>query len=192
MKNLENLQNMAENGDISKKLLSDEDFKSKFKEALKKERGIEVKDEDIPQIIKNFEETLKDKNFSKSEGALGDDELDNISGGMTLEKAERLAWEAEQRKKSDEKKAKWIKGISKVAGSATGIAFGALVGNVALSAGEEWAENHQNKNIRQMGENFKESHGLLVGSLAVGGGLRGYMGGRLVGNLICEHLGLQN
>ena len=75
MASLKDLQEMAKEGKVSEELLKDEEFKSKLKEALKKETGKEITDEQISEIIKNFEIALQDKELLKEA------DLENVSGG---------------------------------------------------------------------------------------------------------------
>lgn len=85
IENLKKLQEMARSGELSKKLLEDEKFKSGLKEILKKEGGAEVTDEEIPEVIKHLESVLQD------EITLNEAELETVSGGgrnyTTREKA---------------------------------------------------------------------------------------------------------
>ena len=75
MTRLKNSQEMAKNGKVSEELLKDEEFKSKLKEALKKETGKEITNDQISEIIKNFEIALQDKELLKEA------DLENVSGG---------------------------------------------------------------------------------------------------------------
>ena len=59
MEDLKKLQEMAKNGEISKKLLGDEDFKSKLKKILKEEKDY---NEINPTNHKNYD----DDKFSKT------------------------------------------------------------------------------------------------------------------------------
>ena len=75
MTSLKGSQEMAKEGKVSEELLKDEEFKSKLKEALKKDFGKEITNEQISEIIKNFEIALQDKELLKEA------ELENVSGG---------------------------------------------------------------------------------------------------------------
>ena len=75
MKSIEDLQKMAKNGEISKKLLENEEFKKEFKKALSEDSGVAATDEQICEVIKNFESALQD------EKNLNEAELQEISGG---------------------------------------------------------------------------------------------------------------
>ena len=81
MKDIEKLQEMAKNGEISKALLEDEEFKSDLKKIVKEETDVEISDEEIPEIIQNLEE------FLKSEKVLKEAELEAVSGGAASDDA---------------------------------------------------------------------------------------------------------
>ena len=82
MANLKDLQEMAKEGKVSEELLKDEEFKSKLKEALKKDFEKEITDEQISEIIKNFEIALQDKELLKEA------DLENVSGGVNADKVD--------------------------------------------------------------------------------------------------------
>ena len=103
MANLNDLQKMAKNGEVSKKLLEDETFKNELKKILKEENETEITDEQISEIIKNFEIALQ------NEGILKEAELENISGG-------RIG------------KAKAVKAVSSILGASIGFAGGKKFG----------------------------------------------------------------
>ncbi len=109
MADLEKLQKMAKNGEFSKKLLEDENFKAELKKILKEECKIEITDEDIPEIVKNLEENLKENpDDAKVKQILSEEEVENVSGGIS--------------------KAKIIKSISTIACAALGAGLGHKTG----------------------------------------------------------------
>ena len=75
MTDLKKLQEMAKNGEVSKKLLVNQEFRNELKEALKEEKGIEATEEQISEIIRGFEKALQ------SDTILKNAELETISGG---------------------------------------------------------------------------------------------------------------
>lgn len=84
MADLKDLKEMAKKGEISKKLLEDEGFKNELKKILEEEGGVEVTDDQIPEIVKEMEESLEnEKGVSKADVAqpLDEETLDTVSGG---------------------------------------------------------------------------------------------------------------
>lgn len=75
MANLKKLQEMAKNGKISKNLLDNKEFKANLKKILEEEGGVQVPDEDIPEIIKHLETALQD------ESILNEAAMETVSGG---------------------------------------------------------------------------------------------------------------
>lgn len=97
MADLKNLQAMAREGKISEELLKDDKFKTELKRILKEECKVEITDEDIPKVVKNLEETLKEiPDDAKVKQVLSKEEVENVSGGVS--------------------KAKIIKGVSAIVG----------------------------------------------------------------------------
>ena len=76
----EDLKNMSKNGEIGKKLLQNEEFKSKIKRVLCKEK---IADNQVSEMIENFEKALK------YGVPLSDEELENVSGGAPT-KSEKI------------------------------------------------------------------------------------------------------
>ena len=105
MTDLKKLQEMAKNGEVSKKLLVNQEFRNELKEALKEEKGIEATEEQISEIIKDFEKALQ------SDTILKNAELETISGGG--DRAKKVAAT-----------------MTNVAFTGTGAAVGALFGAV--------------------------------------------------------------
>lgn len=64
--------------------MRDENFKSEFKRSVKEEGGVEINDDQIKEIVKNFENTLQDKE------ALEEANLENVSGGAETPKLLRI------------------------------------------------------------------------------------------------------
>ena len=85
MKDIEKLQEMSKNGEISKKLLENEKFKNELKNFLNNKCNVEITDDDVSDMIKNLEIALQDETY------LGEDELGAISGGLTARKKACLA-----------------------------------------------------------------------------------------------------
>ena len=105
MTDLKKLQEMAKNGEVSKKLLVNQEFRNELKEALKEEKGIEATEEQISEIIRGFEKALQ------SDTILKNAELETISGGG--DRAKKVAAT-----------------MTNVAFTGTGAAVGALFGAV--------------------------------------------------------------
>ena len=76
----EDLKNMSKNGEIGKKLLQNEEFKSKIKRVLCKEK---IADNQVSEMIENFEKALK------YGVPLSDEELENVAGGVPT-KSEKI------------------------------------------------------------------------------------------------------
>lgn len=127
MADLDELKEMAKEGAVSKKLLGDESFKEEFKKTLKEENGIELTDEQFSEVIKTFENNLKDEKL------LEDIELANVSGGSSV--AEKIAL--------------GVFFAAPVVGAiAGGIAGGKLAYNAIPDAGEHMSHEAQHSHIR--------------------------------------------
>ncbi len=97
MADLKDLQEMVKSGEFSKKLLEDEKFKTEVKKILKEENGIEITDEDIPEVVEELGKSLTEKSSgSQIKQNLSEKTLEDVSGGVS--------------------KAKVIKGVATIAG----------------------------------------------------------------------------
>ncbi len=111
MADLKDLQEMIKSGEFSKELLEDEKFKTEIKKILKEKNGIEITDQDIPEVVKNLEKSLiSEPDYAQVEQMLSKENLENISGGVS--------------------KAKIIKGVSALAGAALGTRLGYKEGEI--------------------------------------------------------------
>ena len=119
MTDLKKLQEMAKNGEVSKKLLDNQDFKSELKETLKEEKGIIATDEQISEIIKDFEKALQ------SDAILKSAELETISGGGDGTKKVAAAVTNAT-----------FTTAGSVAGTVLGAACGAVLGGATVGIGE--------------------------------------------------------
>lgn len=122
MENLKELQEMAKSGEFSEKLLKNEEFKRDLKKILKEENGIEITDEQIPEIIKKIEDALQDKKV------LEEAKLDDISGGSPYNPRYNSNYNSQNsRPLTKSEKVKFV-------GAAVGAVFGAI-GSAGLVAG---------------------------------------------------------
>ena len=141
----------------SEELLKDEEFKSKLKEALKKETGKEITDEQISEIIKNFEIALQDKQLPKEA------DLENVSGGNV--------------------KANAVKYSSAILGaalfSATGHYLGSKVGYKISPSYHYLGDDLEWHNI-DVGVRYGRYVGTSIGAIS------GFEGGWKFGEYLCE------
>lgn len=179
MEGLEKLKEMAKNGEISSKLLGDEEFKNGFKSILKKEGNVEFTDERISKIIKNLETSLQDEKLIKK----AEEKLENVSGGSLASKA--------------------VKGTSMLVGALIGFKAGQKAGSGIskpivkqdLSKKLEGKSTHEklriinnaHRDIDIMGTPIAIS-GYTAG-LGTAGGL--YLGNR-IGKYICDKLNIKD
>lgn len=116
MADLKKLQEMAKNGEFSRKLLKDENFINETKKILKEEDGIEATDEQVCEIIENFEKILQNENILK------DAELEAVSGGISASKIGKKVTGAA------------VVGGSAIVSGAVGAVTGAITGAAILGA----------------------------------------------------------
>lgn len=180
MEGLEKLRGMAKNEEFSKKLLDDEDFKNKFKEILKEENKVEITEEQIRKIIKNFEIILQNEKLLKEA------ELENIFGGKVT-------------------KSKVMKGVATILGISMGFLVGGKIskefgGKIAEKITDKYMPNassgHQSisETISQLVKNVGAGIGITVG-VTLGGATIGATGGGYsaykLSELICNKFGIK-
>ena len=163
MASLKDLQKMAKAGKVSEELLKNEGFKSKLKEALQKETGKEITDEQISEIIKNFEIALQDKELLKEA------ELENVSGGGA--KANAIKWSSA------------ILGAALF--SATGHYLGNMVGYKISPSYHYLGDDLEWHNI-DVGVRYGRYFGTGIGAIS------GFEGGWKFGEYLCEKWKMEN
>lgn len=160
MISLEDLQKMAKEGRISEKILADEDLKSEFKRILKEEDGIEVTDEQIPEIIKNFEIALQDKKI------VDEAKLDDVSGGGAIG---RIAVRAV------------CVGVGTVVGKEIGTGFSAVTNRYSVNPytrerTKQMFEDFHSKDQERVNQAHKDYDSMTWGGSTIGG-----LGGMVAG-----------
>lgn len=192
MTELKKLQEMAKNGEVSKKLLGNQDFKSELKEALKEEKGIAATEKQISEIIKDFEKALQ------SDTILKNAELETISGGGNG--ATKVAAAATNAT---------FTGAGAVAGTVLGTACGIVLGGAPVGIGEfinitskdDWADKDKIELVKELyntpkaiGTTFPHAYKVAKIGAGIGGGIGFFKGakkGNALGHKVCVAMGLE-
>ena len=170
MADLKKLQELAKNGEVSKKLLEDEEFKSELKKAFETENGAEITDEQITEVIKKFETALQDEKLLKEA------ELENVSGGSV--------------------KSKVIKGTSAFIGAVISgcLADKSGVPDALTDRGIDWSVESGDTDYRLASATYKTISGLeysAASAINLAAYSGGAYGGYKLGELICKKFNIK-
>ena len=191
MTDLKKLQEMAKNGEVSKKLLVNQEFRNELKEALKGEKGIEATEEQISEIIKDFEKALQNDTILKNA------ELETISGGDAKKVAATMTNAA-------------FTGSGAAVGALFGAACGSVLSGMSVTAyqlhnikkaDDDWSDEDIKELSRELSENIgavdktlpyvKRASQFGAGVGGLGGLFVGSEYGNRIGHKACVAMGLE-